>query len=61
MEHGLGGVELRNGWENTTSITGEEDDIAWVICRQTRNLSIANVLDRVSTANMLGRTTEVMV
>jgi hypothetical protein len=31
VEHGLGRIELRNGWENTTSITGEEDDIAWVI------------------------------
>ena len=50
MEHGLGRIELRNGWENTTSITGEEDDIAWVIRRQTRNLSVVNVLDRVGTA-----------
>jgi hypothetical protein len=50
VEHGLGRIELRNGWENTTSITGEEDDIAWVICGQTRNLSVVNVLDRVGTA-----------
>jgi hypothetical protein len=50
VEHGLGRIELRNGWENTTSITSEEDDIAWVICGQTRNLSVVNVLDRVGTA-----------
>jgi hypothetical protein len=31
MEHGLGGVELGNRRKDTTSITGEEDDVTGVV------------------------------
>jgi hypothetical protein len=49
MEHGLGGIKLRDGWEDTTSITGKEDDVAGMIRRQAGNLSVLNVLNGVST------------
>ena len=48
VEHGLGRIELRNGWENTTSITGEENDVAGVVGRQTWDLGVLNVLNGVS-------------
>lgn len=49
MEHGLGGIELGNWWEDTASITCEKNDIAWVVCRETGNFSVRNILDRIST------------
>lgn len=49
MEHGLCGIELGNRGEDTTSITCKKNDIAWVVCRETGNLSIGNVFDGIGT------------
>lgn len=54
VEHGLGGVELGNWWENTASVAGEENDVLWVSVRNTRNLGIVDVLNWVGTTGVLG-------
>lgn len=47
VEHSLGGVELRDGWEDTAGIAGEKDDVRWVVGGQARNLGVLDVLNGV--------------
>lgn len=54
VEHGLSGVELGDWWENTTSVAGEENNVLWVSVRNTRNLSVVDVLNWVGTTGVLG-------
>lgn len=61
VEHGLLGVELGDWWENTTSITGEEDDVSGVAGGDARNLGILNVLNGVSATSVLGEGRVVVV
>jgi len=48
VKHGLGGIELGDWWQDTTSITGEENNVAGVVGRQTWDLGVLNVLNGVS-------------
>lgn len=61
MEHGLGGVQLRDGGEDTTSVTGEEDDVGGVVRRYARDLCVLDELDGVGTAGVLGESDIVVV
>jgi len=54
MEHSLGGVEFRDRWEDTTSITSEENDVSWVVIRHTWNLGVVDVFDWVCATCVLG-------
>jgi hypothetical protein len=54
MEHGLRGVELGDRWENTTSIAGEENDVAWMVGGNARNLGVGDVLNWISASGVLG-------
>ena len=47
MEHGLFGGELRNRRQNTSCVTGEQDDVGGVIHGKARDFCIVNILDRV--------------
>lgn len=55
VEHGLLRGELGDWWEDTTSITGEKDDVLGVAVGDTWDLGVLNVLDWVSTACVLGQ------
>jgi hypothetical protein len=48
VEHGLGGVELGDGWKDTAGVAGEEDDVRWVVAGDARNLGVVDVLNWVS-------------
>jgi hypothetical protein len=61
VEHGLGGIELGDGWEDTTSITGKENNVAGVICRQAGYLGVLDVLNRISTSSVLRQSRIVVV
>jgi hypothetical protein len=61
VKHGLGGVELGDGWENTTSITGKEDNVGRVICRQAWNLGVLDVLDGVSTSSVFRQSRVIII
>jgi hypothetical protein len=61
VEHGLGGVELGDGWEDPTSIASQEDNVAGVICRQTRNLGVLDVFNRISTSGVFCKSRIVVV
>ena len=50
MEHGLFAVELRDRRQNSSGITGEQDDISRMFVRDARYPCIVDVFDGVSTA-----------
>lgn len=54
VEHGLGGVELGDGWEDTAGVAGEEDNVGWVAGGDARNLGVLDVLDGVGASGVLG-------
>lgn len=54
VEHGLGGVELGDWWENTASVASEENDVLWVSVRNTWNLGVVDVLNWVGATGVLG-------
>lgn len=61
VEHGLLGVELGDGRENTAGVAGEEDDVGRVGSGDARNLGVLNVLDGVGAASVLGKSGVVVV
>lgn len=52
--HGLGGVELGDGREDTTSVAGEENDVGRVAAGHAGDLGVLDVLDGVSDTSVLG-------
>lgn len=52
--HGLGGVELGDGREDTTSVAGEEDDVGRVAAGHAGDLGVLDVLDGVGDTGVLG-------
>jgi len=61
VEHSLGRVQLRNWWQDTTSVAGEKDDVAWVVRRQARDLCVGDVFNRISTASVLGQSDVIII
>lgn len=61
VEHGLGAVQLGDGREDTTGITGQENDVGRHVLRQARNLGVGNILDGVSASSVLSQRTVVVV
>jgi hypothetical protein len=55
VEHGLLGVELGDGRQDTAGIAGEKNDVLGVTVRLAGNLGVLNVLNGVSTAGVLGK------
>ena len=55
VEHSLCGVEFGDWWQHTTSVAGEEDDVGWVAIGNARDLSVVDVLNRVSAASVLSK------
>jgi len=61
MKHGLCGVELGDRWEHTTSIAGEEDDIAGVICGNTWDLGVVNILNGVGATSIFCKSCVIVI
>ena len=61
MEHSLGRVQFRDRWENTSSVTGEEDDVARMVRGQAGNFGIFDIFDRVGTASIFSKSSIVVV
>jgi hypothetical protein len=61
MVHSLLGAELGDGWQDTTCIAGEEDNVLGVLVGDARNLGVLNVLDGVCAASVLGQGVVVVV
>lgn len=47
MEHGLFGVEFRDGRKNAASIASQEDNVARVVGANTWNLGVFDVFDGI--------------
>ena len=61
VEHGLGGVELRDGGENTSGVAGEEDDVGGSVGGEAGNLGVGDVLNGVGASSVLGESGIVVV
>lgn len=55
VEHGLGAVELGDGWQHAAGVTGKENDVGGCRGRQAGDLGVGNVLNGVRTAGVLGQ------
>lgn len=55
MEHRLRGVEFRDWRQHTSGITSQKNDIGWMFVGHAGNLGVADVLDGISTAGILGQ------
>lgn len=51
MKHRLLGVEFRDWWENSSCIAGQEDNVGWMIVRNTGDLGILDIFNGVRTAH----------
>lgn len=53
VEHGLGGVELGDGGEDTSGVASEEDDVGGSVGGEARDLGVGDVLDGIGASGVL--------
>lgn len=61
VEHGLLGGELGDGWEDTTGIASQQDNVCGVVLGDARNLGVLNVLNGVGAASVFGQGSVIVV